>query len=433
MQATVNAAVRANVAMYPIDARGLVASAPLGDATQGSPGGVGMYSGASSFSRSNGFALSQDTMFTLAADTGGKAMLDYNDLELGIVHAQEAISSYYIIGYVSTKTTQDGKFRRVKITYNGDPSAKIEYRQGYFGPKEFNKFNATDKERQLEDALMMGDPITDLTIAMEVDYFQLNRAEYYVPVAMKIPGSELALAKRGGSERTAIDFIGEVKDEYGSTISNVRDTVNIKLSEQTAAELSKRPVLYDTGFTLLPGNYSIKVLARDNETGRIGTYILKFTVPNLNKEEKRIPISSVVLGSQRIAFNEALFNAAKDKGKSELVSPLVQDGQKLLPSVTRVFSKTKDMYIYLQAYEPTATTTQPLVAFVTFYRGQNKAFETPPISVTESLANKLKTMPMKFSIPLDKLPQGRYTCQVTVLDPTGAKAAFWQAPVVVVP
>ena len=433
MQATVNAAVRANVAMYPIDARGLVASAPLGDATQGSSGGVGMYSGSSSFSRSNGFALSQDTMFTLAADTGGKAMLDYNDLELGIVHAQEAISSYYIIGYVSTKTTQDGKFRRVKITYNGDPSAKIDYRQGYFGPKEFNKFNTTDKERQLEDALMMGDPITDLTIAMEVDYFQLNRAEYYVPVAMKIPGSELALAKRGGSERTAIDFIGEVKDEYGSTISNVRDTVNIKLSEQTAAELLKRPVLYDTGFTLLPGNYSIKVLARDNETGRIGTFILKFVVPNLNKEEKRIPISSVVLGSQRIAFNEALFNAAKDKGKSELVSPLVQDGQKLLPSVTRVFSKTKDMYIYLQAYEPTATTTQPLVAFVTFYRGQNKAFETPPISVTEALANKLKTMPMKFSIPLDKLPQGRYNCQVTVLDPTGAKAAFWQAPVVVVP
>jgi len=433
MQATVNAAVRANVSMYPIDARGLVASAPLGDATVGSPGGVGMYSGASAIANANNFARSQDTMFTLAADTGGKALLDYNELELGIIHAQEAISSYYIIGYVSTKATLDGKFRRVKITYNGDPSAKIEYRQGYFAGKEFTKFTVSDKERQLEDALMLGDPITELTIAMEVDYFQLNRAEYYVPVAMKIPGSELALAKRGGAEHTAIDFIGEVKDEYGTTVSNVRDTVNIKLSADTAEQLSKQPILYNTGFTLLPGTYSIKVLARDNETGRIGTFMLKFLVPNLNKEDKRIPISSVVLGSQRQAFNEALYNAAKDKGKSEAISPLVQDGQKLLPSVTRVFSRTKDLYVYLQAYEPTATTTQPLVAFVTFYRGQSKAFETPPLQVTEALANKLKTMPMKFSIALAKLPPGRYNCQVTILDPAGAKAAFWQAPVVLVP
>ncbi len=254
MQATVNAAVRANVSMYPIDARGLVASAPLGDATQGSPGGQGMYSGSGAFQRANSFALSQDTMFTLAADTGGKALLDYNDLELGIVRAQEAITSYYIIGYVSTKLNPDGKFRKVKVTYNGDPSAKVEYRQGYFGPKTFSKFTTTDKERQLEDALMLGDPITELTLAMEVDYFQLNKAEYYVPLAMKIPGSELALAKKGGFEHTAIDFIGEVKDEYGTTVSNVRDTVDVKLSNDTAADLAKKPVLYSTGFYSAAGH-----------------------------------------------------------------------------------------------------------------------------------------------------------------------------------
>ena len=433
MQATVNAAIRSNVVMFPVDARGLVASAPLGDATKGSPGGVGMYSGSSAIANTNNFQASQDTMYTLASDTGGKALLDYNDLSLGIVHAQESISSYYVIGYASTKTVLDGKFRRVKITYNGDVSAKLEYRQGYFAGKTFAKFTASDKERQLEDALMLGDPITELTIAMEIDYFQLNRAEYYVPIAMKIPGSELALARRGGAEHTVIDFIGEIKDEYGSTVSNVRDKVDIKLTDKTAEQLSKSPILYDTGYTLLPGAYSIKVLARDDETGRIGTYMQKFVVPNLNKEEKRIPISSVVIGSQRVDFKDALFNAAKDKGKSETVSPLVQDGQKLLPSVTRVFSRTRDLYVYLQAYEPNATTVQPLVAFVTFYRGQAKAFETPPLPITEAVANRLKSMPMKFSIALNKLQPGRYNCQVTVLDPAGQKAAFWQAPVMLVP
>jgi hypothetical protein len=247
---------------------------------------------------------------------------------------------------------------------------------------------------------------------------------------MKIPGSELALARKGGAERTVIDFIGEIKDEYGTTIQNIRDKVDIKLSGETAAELQKKHIQYDTGYTLLPGQYTIKVLARDAETGRIGTYMNKFLIPNLNKETQRIPISSVVLSSQRVDLRDALYTAGKDK--DQITNPLVQDGQKLIPSVTRVFSKNRDMFVYLQAYEPTAETVQPLVAFVTFYRGQNKAFETPPLPVTDGINNKLKTVPLKFSIALSKLPPGRYNCQVTVLDPKGQKASFWQAPVMLV-
>ncbi|MGH9646834.1 MAG: VWA domain-containing protein, partial [Bryobacteraceae bacterium] len=284
----------------------------------------------------------------------------------------------------------------------------------------------------LEDALMLGDPITELTMAMEVDYFQLNKAEYFVPVEVKIPGSELALAKKGGAEHTLLDFIGEIKDEFGSTQSNVRDKVDVKLSDATAAELSKRPYAYDTGFTMLPGKYTIKMLVRDAETGRIGTYQSTFVIPNLNKEEKRITISSVVLSSQRVDMKDAVFNAAKNKDKGEIqqsVNPLVQEGMKLIPSVTRVFTRNQDMYVYLQAYQQKVDTAHPLVAFVTFYRGQTKAFETPPMQVTESLTNSLKTMPLKFSFPLQKIPPGEYLCQVTVLDPTGEKAAFWQGQV----
>jgi VWFA-related protein len=430
MKVTTNAAIRANVALYPIDARGLVAEAPLGDATKGSPGGIGMYSGSSALAGATNFQRSQDTLYALGADTGGKALLDNNDLSMGIVQAQKAISSYYIIGYYTTNIALDGKFRKIGISLK-DLTAKLDYRVGYYPGKQFNKFTATDKERQLEDALMLGDPITELTIVMEVDYFQLNRAEYFVPMVVKIPGSELALARRGGAEHTRIDFIGEVKDEFGTTITNVRDKVDIKLSGETASQLSKRPIEYDTGFTLLPGTYTIKFLARDNETGRIGTYQTKFLVPNLNKEEKRVPISSVVLSSQRMDMKDALYTAGK--GKAPEANPLILDGRKLIPSVTRVFSKSRDMYVYLQAYEPSATSVEPLVAFVTFYRGQAKAFETPPLPVTEGSNTRLKTVPLGFSLSLDKLPAGRYNCQVTVLNPSAGKAAFWQAPILLVP
>jgi VWFA-related protein len=432
LHATINAAVRAGVSFWPIDARGLVAQPPLGDATQGSPGGKGMYTGASALAMTTNFQQSQDSLFALAADTGGKALLDNNDLEKGIVQAQNSVSSYYILGYYATNTALDGKFRRIKISLNAGLSATLDYRQGYFAGKTFGKFSTAEKERQLEDALMLGDPITELTIAMEIDYFQLNRAEYFVPVVVKIPGRELALARKGGAERTLIDFIGEVKDDYGSTIQNVRDKADIKLSGETAAKLAKQPIEYDTGFTLLPGKYTIKFLARDAETGRMGTYETKFVIPNLNKEVKRIPVSSVVLSSQRVDLKEAIYNALKSKDQAEITNPLVQEGQKLIPSVTRVFSKSREMYVYLQAYEPTATSTQPLVAFVTLYRGQAKVFETPPRSVTEALSNRLKTIPLRFDLSLDPLQPGAYNCQVTVLDPTGQKAAFWQAPVMIV-
>jgi VWFA-related protein len=433
LQATTNAAIRANVSLYPIDARGLVASAPLGDATHGSPGGLGMYNGQSAFAASSNFQKSQDTLYALGADTGGKALLDYNDLGKGIQQAQQAITSYYIVGYYTTNLNLDGKFRRVKLSLaNPALASNVTYRQGYYSGKQFAKFTAVDKERQLEDALMLGDPITELTLAMEVNYFQLNRAEYFVPVSVKVPGSELARARKGGAEHTLIDFIGEVKDEYGTTVSNVRDKVNIKLTGATAEQLSKQPVQYDTGFTLLPGAYTMKVLARDDETGRIGTFIAKFVIPNLNKEEKRIPISSVVLSSQRMDVHDALFTAGKEKAQAVSVNPLIQDGQKLMPSVTRVFSRGKDMYVYLQAYERGATTTQPLVAFVTFYRGQVKAFETSPLPVTEGLDPKSKAVPLRFSLSLSQLPPGRYNCQVTVVDPAAQKAAFWQSPVVLV-
>jgi VWFA-related protein len=433
LHATENAAIRAGVSFWPIDARGLTATPPLGDATRGSQGNQGMYNGQAALAMTSNFQKSQDTLWAIAEDTGGKALLDNNDLGRGIVNAQHAISSYYILGYYTTNTNLDGKFRRIKVTVNPELLAKLDYRQGYFAGKVFGKFTAADKDRQLEDALMLQDPITELTIDMEVDFFQLNGAEYFVPIMIKIPGRELALAKKGGAEHTRIDFIGEIKDPYGTTETNVRDKMDIKLSDATAAELAKKPIEYPAGFTLLPGKHTIKVLARDDETGRIGTYQTTFTIPNLNKEEKRVAISTVVLSSQRVAMKDALYNAAKDKGVTESVNPLVQDGQKLIPSVTRVFSKSRDMYIYLQAYQQHVDSARPLVAFVTFYQGQTKAFETPPMEVTEALNNKLRTMPLKFDLSLSKLPPGEYNCQVTVLNPQDQKAAFWQAPVMLVP
>jgi len=178
------------------------------------------------------------------------------------------------------------------------------------------------------------------------------------------------------------------------------------------------------------------VLARDSETGRIGTYLGKFTIPNLDRETQRIPITSVVLSSQRAPMSEAIATVgnAKKAAITQAANPLVQDGQKLVPSVTRVFSSKSDMYVYLQAYEPeAAATAQPLLMYVTFFQGATKVMETPAVEVTGGMNLKSHMLPLTLSFPLGTLRPGEYDCEVTVLDPTGQKAAFWQAPVMVIP
>jgi hypothetical protein len=213
---------------------------------------------------------------------------------------------------------------------------------------------------------------------------------------------------------------------------NVRDFVDLELKGDKAAEITKHPVAYDTGFILKPGAYSLKFLVRENETGKMGTFEQKFIVPDLTTDQAILPTSSVILSNQIQALNEALYSAEKDQ-KLLAENPLVVNKQKLIPSVTRVFKKSQDMFVYVETYEPLATATEPVVANVAFFRGKTKAFETEQLVVKDGLDPKTKALPVRFSVPLGKLAPGRYTCQVTLINPAARKSSFTRADVMVMP
>ncbi len=434
LRATVNAAVRANVSFYPIDARGLTASAPAGDASQASAAGTSIFSGSAQRQRGARFNDQQETLYTLAGDTGGKALLDSNDLTLGIRQAQEGVSSYYILGYYSTNPAMDGRYRRVKVQLESQPQAKLDYRSGYFAAKDFKLYTSTDKERQLEDALMLGDPITDLTLALEVNYFRLGRDQYFVPVAVKVPGTEIELARKGGSESTVLDFIGQARDARGRIAGTVRDSIEVKLKGDNVGQLVKRHIEYDSGFTLTPGEYSLKFLCRENATGKIGTFETKFTVPDLYGEQKYLRLSSVVWANQREPLSAAV--GAAERNKKLLANhPLVQEGYKLIPSITKVFRKDQDLYVFFQVYDPVADPakkTPNLRASVSFYRGKVRAFQSETVRMSDPV-QRGNLVGMHFEIPLASLTPGQYVCQLNVIDDLGKKFAFRRTPMVVLP
>ncbi|HTM47648.1 MAG TPA: VWA domain-containing protein [Bryobacteraceae bacterium] len=434
LQATVNAAVRANVAFYPIDTRGLQALAPGGDASKAGSRGSGLYSGKAQRQQRDRFNDQQETLTSLAADTGGKAFLDDNELSLGVVQAQKDLRSYYILGYYSTNGTDTGRFRRFTVKLAGHPQAKVEYRPGYYGPKEFKHFNAADKERQLTDALSMGDPFTDLRLALEVDYFRVARDRYFVPVSVKVPGSSITLSKKGSSEIAELDFAGQILDSNRKLAGSIRDGIRVKLSEEDAARLNQRSFHYDCGFTLPPGKYRVKMVVRENLTGKIGTFDTRFVIPDLAQADPTtVKMSSVVWANQREPLKSAV--GAAEKTKKTGSNPLVQDGQKLVPNVTRVFRKSQSLYVYSEVYEPALDPgeNQPSVtAVLSLFRGTIKAFESEPVRLT-GLGQHPGTMSIQFQLPLAKLRSGKYTCQLNVIDEVGRGFAYSREPMVLLP
>ena len=434
LRSTINAAVRANISFYPVDARGLTASAPAGDASQASSrGGTDIFSGQTQRRNRDRFMDQQETLYTLAADTGGKALLDSNDLSLGIVQAQRDISSYYTLGYYSTNPEEDGKFRPVRVRLDRYPQAKLDYRSGYFAPKQWRAFNSSDKERQLEEALLLGDPITDLPLALEINWFRLTPERYFVALAVKVPGSALELARRKGSEETKLDFIGHVKDEKGRVASNLRDAIKVKLAGDQAARITRRQLQYDAGFALTPGVYSLKFLARENQTGKMGTFEMKFAVPDMNQQQGYVKMSSVVWSNQREPI-EAAVGTADRRNRLAAMHPLVSDGKKLVPSITRVFRKDQNLYVYFEVYDPTPAgngANADLRATVSFYRGRLKAFETEAVQVTQP--PRRMAARVQVQAPLASLEPGNYVCQVNVVDQSGRKFGFARAPMVVLP
>jgi VWFA-related protein len=299
LEATINAAVKANVAIYPIDARGLMADPPGGDASHAASRGTGIYNGSVYNQQRATINDSQETLYTLAADTGGKAFFDSNDITAGIVQAQQQMRSYYLLGYYTTNPAQDGKYRKITVKLTNPMSAKLEHRKGYYASKVWGKLNGQEKEQQLKEALSAGDPATDLPLALQVNYFRVAPTTYFVPVSIKIPGSVVALAAKRGASVTQFDFAGQIQDEQHAVAGNVRDNITIRLDGANAAKAGHQSFQYDAGFTLEPGRYRLKFVVRENVTGKLGTFDMRFTIPDLSADTTGLKLSSIVWSSQR--------------------------------------------------------------------------------------------------------------------------------------
>jgi len=436
LEATINAAVKANLAIYPIDARGLMSDPPGGDASHAASRGTGIYNGAVYNQQRATINDSQETLSTLAADTGGKAFFDSNDITAGIVQAQQQMRSYYLLGYYTSNPAQDGKYRKITVKLTNSMSAKLEHRKGYYASKVWGKLNGQEKEQQLKEALSAGDPATDLPLALQVDYFRVAPTSYFVPVSIKIPGSVVALAAKGGASATQFDFAGQIQDEQHAVAGNVRDNITIRLDKDNAVKAVQKSFQYDAGFTLEPGRYRLKFVVRENATGKLGTFDTRFTIPDLSADTTGLKLSSIVWSSQREPLKAAVGVAEKITAKERLANPLIVGEEKIVPNITRVFRRSQNLYVTFDVYDAQpdpadAQTCRLKVRMSLFNRKGIKAFEVGPVDATHLAATRPGAVPVQIQVPLKDLAPGRYICQIDVIDQLGRKFAFPRTPLVV--
>jgi VWFA-related protein len=426
IRSATNECVKSDTAIYSVDIRGLQALNTVGDASQGSRRGTGAYSGASMQSQLNSNFSSQETLGTLASDTGGKLFTDSNDFAPAFQQVQHDSEAYYIIGFHSSNERRDGSYRHLTINLLNHPEAKLEYRPGYYAPADFQHAKTEDREVALTEQMRSDVPATDVAVYLQALYFRLDDGKFYIPISVVVPGSQIHATTVKDKDKATLDFLGQVKNATGIVVGQVRQTVNLALDANQ--QVQKKNVQYSTGFTLAPGKYHVKFVVRENQTGNMGSFETDIQVPDMKKTP--LKLSSIVMSSQRQP------NAAK-----KVVDPLVRDGQEWVPNVPHVFRQDQHLYFLYEVYSPTRDkdgqqqATSPglsrreagpvhVLTSIEFLLGGVKVYETPLVEAKAINIPERDAVGFQFDVPLNSLKPGTYVCQVNVIDDAGGTFSF---------
>jgi VWFA-related protein len=425
MRAATNAAVRANMAIYSVDSRGLQALPPVGDASKGSLRGTAAYSGGAMQSQLDANFGSQEVLATLSADTGGKAFFDSNDFAPAFQQIQHDTEAYYILGFRSSDAARNGAYRKLTIKLNRN-DVKLEYRPGYYAPADFQHQKNEDRELALTEQMRSDLPATDVAVYLQALYFRMEENRFFIPVSLIVPGSQIPFLKNGDRDKASIDILGQVKNAQGISVGDVRDTV--KLALDPSQQVSRKNIQYSTGFTLAPGHYHLKFVLRENQTGRMGSFETDLQVPDLKKVP--LKLSSIVLASQQTP------NPTKKS-----TNPLVRDGVEWIPNIAHVFRQNQHLYLLYEVYDPTrekenapskpspgltrrASGAVKVLTSIEFMNGGVKVYETPLISADTVNVPDRGAVAFQFDVPLTQLKPGTYICQVNIIDDAGGSFSF---------
>jgi VWFA-related protein len=401
-----DAAVRGNLVIYSVDARGLVGLTDVSSNRHDAGGQL---------SRTNVGELqaSQDGMNALAVDSGGKAFFNRGSLNDAIKDALQETANYYLLAWrPSSEDQKSPTFKRVEVSIPSRPDLSVRMPRGFFSSEPGPEEKATEAGKAATETAATPAPAakdvgTALMSALAAPSARTGLPTKLFVSFVDVPGSGPVLtaatqvATEGlgyGADRkqpAAIDLAGVVLNDQGKQAGSFKTRLNVNPLASTAA-IKDPSVIYSHKLPLKPGIYQVRVAGRDDKTGNIGSSAQWIEIPDLSS--KKLTLSTLLLAGH-------ISNSVQD-----------QKGEQVQFSVDRRFARESTLSFFTIVYNAATTPAPKLDAQIEILRGGQRVIASPLLPVAVEANSDLTRIPYGANVGLKSLAPGRYVLKVTVTD-----------------
>jgi len=423
MRRITDAATRAGVVIYSIDARGLVAVTPGGDASEPSNGDINT-PGIRARIEMGAVQAKLDGLNALATDTGGTLFKNSNDLNLGLQRVLDANEVYYVLAYEPLVSRRDGRFHKIEVRIAGRPELKVRTRKGYFAPSEKTEKSDNlaekaadkrkekspekiaqqaklEKEKEIRGGLGSLFPLRGIPVEMAADFLALSDGDWGALVNIHIDASQLNLRQVNGTHQTALDMLVALFDEKGKAAVSFVERVSVNVSPERLENAIKHGLSYRRLTRLKPGFYQARVAVREEGTARMGSASKWVEIPDIGK--KQLTLSGVLL-------------SAGKQDQSDL--QLAQINYTPQPSTAiRRFKTGGAVDFMVFAYNAKVEkNSADLVIQSQVYAGSKLVHAAPLVKMSMPQEPDLQRIPYAARVSLEGFSPGSYELRLVVID-----------------
>lgn len=439
VQSTIDIANRANVAIYIIDSAGLRAGAPAsGSLVPSNPlagvsgivnqeqriraaGGETVFDNV----RQEGQGREYDILYRMSGDTGGRFLKGNNDIGQGLERINEEIHARYTIAYRSTNQNFDGTFRKVKIDVRR-PDAQVVSRSGYYAipPEEIVLLSPADKKLMNGFATALANP--ELPVYVGLSQFRLREGLYAVPVALELPPSAVKFERKGDKRLMQLEVLGVLK-AGDKTLSRLGGNFDINLNDSDYQSIVNNNIFYRQDMVLAPGEYTLDLIVRDKQAGKIAAKREEFVLLEPNSEFVATPV----------VLSRYIEQAQLPKlGSAEPTDVFVHGRAQIRPSAGKRFQASDNLVMFGSVYNAANSpdTGKPLVRVtVRLLKDGQPATKFFDYVLTDTQPQPVPHLTFAEYIRLTRLAPGNYSAAIEIKDMVTRKSVKQEVSFTIVP
>lgn len=335
----IGAATRANVSIYAIDPRGLATG--MADAIEADGFVQDLSLNVGLQSMMSEFQVSQNSLRTLAEETGGFAAVNRNDYKDVFDRLVAENSTYYVLGYNPPSTKRDGKYHKITVKVKR-PGLKVRSRRGYAAPSgkapARNAANPMNLSPAMREAMNSPIPVAGLPMRVFAAPFKGTAPNASVALSVEFQAKDFKFTEEGGSLKNLLDMIVTPVEQKGTVRPGKRSKVTLGFKPEAIEQVRAKGIRVLSSLELPPGRYQLRVSASEEGSGRTGSVLYDLEVPDFAK----LPLSM-----SGVALTAQSAPDAPTMGSEGLIAPLMP-----APTIaTREFQRNDVLALFAEVYE----------------------------------------------------------------------------------